>query len=269
VGAAPQISALYIYPVKSCAGIVLGRSELLSRGLAYDRRFVIADETGRFITQREEWRLALVRTRIEGEALSLTSPAGHVTVPLEPRAGTARRVTVWDDEVDVFDADARASEMLSAHLERRVFLCFMPDASERRIVKDGAQPGDIVSFADAFPVLVCTEASLADLNEKLAARGREAVPMARFRPNVVVSGTRAFEEEERESLIAGSVHLALVRPSDRCGMVNVNQDTAAYGKEPLATLATYRTKANKTYFGENAFVRQTGTIAVGDAVTWG
>ena len=264
-----KVSALTIYPVKSCGGIQLAESPVLRRGLAFDRRFQIVDQNGEFVTQREYPKLARVRTRIEKHMLILETHDGEADVALDHADEGARvRVRIWNDEVDAVPCAPSASELLSEWISHRVRLVYMPNDVERAVDRNHATDADIVSFADGFPILVASEASLADLNAKL----EKKITMDRFRPNLVLADTRAFEEDELTTLDIGDAKLSLVKPCSRCVMINVDPLRGVVEREPLAVLASYRTQVRpsdgrkKTYFAMNALVARSGTIRVGDVV---
>ncbi len=274
-GAAVRISALYIYPVKSCAGVRLQESELSTLGLRHDRRFMFVDEETRtMVTQREEPRLALVVATVNpsAERLVLSTPDGTAHAWLGSAEEDGRRtapttvpVTVWEDLVPAELERGEPSELVSALLGRKVILVRMPPTMRRVVDQAYARPDDLVSFADGFPVLLANEASLRDLNARLTT----PIGMERFRPNVVVDGLPAFAEDQNGSLALGATaRVDLVKPCSRCSIVTVDPVTAERGKEPLATLATYRTREHKTYFATNALVRAPGPLRVGDPVAF-
>jgi uncharacterized protein YcbX len=259
------VSALFVYPVKSCRGIAVEHAAVERRGLAHDRRWMIVDASGQFITQRTEPRLACVAVSIEGDELVLRAPhASPLRVPVAPApSAERRRVRVWRDEVDAIDCGAVASAWLSAWLGASVALVFMPDDVERRVNPSYAREGDLVSFADGFPLLVASASSLDDLDARLDA----PVPMDRFRPNVVVRGCAPWAEDTWKLVRLGAVPVRVLKPCDRCVVTTTDQLTGERGVEPLRTLATFRARDNKVYFAQNAVPEAPGTIAVGDPVT--
>ena len=262
--AAVQIRALYIYPVKSCAGIRVKSAEATARGLAHDRRFMLVDPEGMFVTQREVPMLSQVSTRILGANLRLRWGGQVVSVPLQPdplatRKGT-RMVTVWSARVRAQEASAAANAMFSELAGRPLALVYMPDTTRRRVDARYAGARNIVSFADGFPLLVASTSSLADLNTRLDA----PVTMARFRPNLEVDGLPAWAEDSIAMLDFGTVQFALVKPCSRCIMVNVVPDTGRVAAEPLRALARFRTTKHRVIFGQNALIAGAGTLAVGD-----
>jgi uncharacterized protein YcbX len=263
-----HVTALRIYPVKACRGIALDRAALGRRGLEHDRRWMIVDPEGVFVTQREAPSLARVAVAIEEDALVLSLPErGEVRVPLTPRSthvSRARmRVRVWKSEVEAVDCGEPAAHWLGAWLQRPVRLVAMPDDVERQVSLEHALPGDIVGFADGFPLLLTTTASLDDLNARLAS----PVPMDRFRPNIIVDGTSPWEEDGWKRVHIGGVPLRVAKPCARCSVPTVDQGTGERtGAEPLATLATFRQRGHAVLFGQNLIPDAAGTLAVGDAL---
>ena len=227
---------------------------------------MIVDETGTFVTQRTEPRLALVDVAIDEarEALLLSSPeSGALRLPLAPCEGAMRRVRVWKDEVDALDGGEAAARWASHVLGAPGSLVFMPDRTERRAKPGFAKDGDLVGFADAFPLLVATTASLGDLNSRL----EQPLPMDRFRPNIVVDAPVAWAEDGWKHVRFGGVTVRIVKGCDRCVVTTVDQRTAERGVEPLRTLATFRERDSKVWFGMNGIPDAPGEITTGDPVT--
>ena len=269
-----HISGLHIYPVKSLGGISVSAAKLDPLGFEGDRRFMVVDSTRRFLTQRTLPRMALIRTHLTARSLLLSaSGAAPLTIP-RASDSNARRLTVsvWRSEnlqaEDCGDAPA-------AWLEQFLGVpCRLVRAGEqfvRRLDKPGKErAGDLLSFQDGFPLLVISEASLANLNDHLAAEGQETVPMDRFRPNVVISGCAAFAEDGWPRISIGGIVLRAGGPCSRCLVTATDQDTAERGREPLRTLATYRRderESSDVNFGQN-FIHESksGSISVGAIV---
>jgi uncharacterized protein len=262
-----HISELHLYPLKGAAGIAVRDAALDAFGLQHDRRWMIVQADGEFVTQRNHPGLALLRTALEPDALVLRSQsAGEARLPLAQPAGgeTALvRVQVWNDVVDAIDLGEEVAAFVSAHLGAAARLCYMPDTSFRQADPDYARPGDRVSFADGFPLLLITQESLDELNRRLD----EPLPMLRFRPNVVVAGTSVPHEEDGWRRIRlGPVECDVVKPCARCSVTTVDQATGVGGREPLHTLAEYRRWDGKVWFGQNLLHRAPGRVAVGDPV---
>jgi uncharacterized protein YcbX len=245
---AVRLAALTRYPIKSCRGIAVDRARVSRRGIEDDRRWMIVDPEGSFVTQREEARLALVDVALEGSALRLAAPEmPALEIPARLREGARREVVVWRSTVDAIPC-AEAGAWMSRFLGRDVAVVYMPDDVRRELDPDFARAGDHVSFADGYPLLLASESSLDDL----CARLPEPVPMSRFRPNVVVEGLAPWAEDER------------------CVVVTIDPETAVAGKEPLRTLATFRRRDGKVLFGVNLIPDladdATAELAVGDPI---
>ena len=262
-----RVSGLYLYPIKSMRGIPLGNALLDERGFHHDRRWMLVDAAGVFISQREEHRMALVDVALNAHVLMVSAPGmDTLRIPIQSD-GQPMRCRVWRDVVEAVAASADADAWFSEFLGRACRLVHMPSASRRIVDRAWVKDERIVGFADAFPLLIIGQGSLDELNVRLEKRGEPAVPMQRFRPNIVVAETRPFEEDRWEHVRVGEVNVDVVKPCARCAIPTVDIETAEAGKEPLRTLSTYRKEGSKVYFGQNAVHRQLGTIAVGDAVT--
>lgn len=269
-----RLSALFLYPVKSLGGVAVDSAVVDPLGLVGDRRFMVVDENGRFLTQRTLPRMALIKTALTPQALQL-SHAGRDTlaVPLaSDPAAPLRTVSVWKSEgLLAEDTGDHAASWLSDILSTRCRLVRIGRQFQRPVLKATGAPGDIVSFADAYPFLIVSEASLADLNDRLVARGEEPLPMNRFRTNFVVTGSAAFAEDTWPRFQIGALTFRAGGPCARCVVTTTDQDTAERGKEPLRTLATYRRDSQDSgnvNFGQNLIHEtKSGVLRVGDSVT--
>ena len=258
---APRIAGLTVYPVKGCRGIALTRATAMVTGLAHlrlrDREWMIVDRHGHFVTQRECPRLALIQPDLAGDALRLSAAgAMPLDVPLAA-SGAPRDVVVWRFNAQGFDQGDAAAVWLSAFLRADLRLVRFDTAVPRRCNPDYvADSGAHTLFSDGYPVLVIGAASLDDLNARLAAKGASALPMNRFRPNVVVEGLPPYEEDHLDTLRCGEVTLRLVKPCTRCQVTTTDQASARVGIEPLPTLSTYRRNdaLGGVTFGMNAIV---------------
>lgn len=261
----PAVSALFVYPVKSCRGVALATATIEARGVALDRRWMIVDPEGEFITQRAEPRLALVSVAVGADALTL-SAAGRDPLALarspDP-TGPRRRVRVWRDAVDALDCGPAAARWITDWLGRPTSLVFMPDDVRRPVDPKYATAGDIVGFADGYPLLLVSTATLEDLNGRLDA----PMPMNRFRPNVVVTGCEPGAEDGWRQVRMGTVSVRVVKPCSRCVVTTTDQDSAARGVEPLRTLATFRKRGSEVHFAQNCIPDGVGIVSVGDVVT--
>ncbi|HYQ98896.1 MAG TPA: MOSC N-terminal beta barrel domain-containing protein [Casimicrobiaceae bacterium] len=260
------IAALDVYPVKSCRGLALSRARVRTRGLALeagseevgDREWMIVDADGRFVTQRELPRLALIEVDVERDALRLSADGRPpLQVPLGAPAAATRDVVVWSSTVRAHDAGDAAAAWLAAVLGVGVRLVRFDAAQERLCNPDYAgDSGAHTAFADGYPLLVVGAASLADLNARLAAQGEPALPMNRFRPNLVLAGLDAYDEDHLDTIETDGVVLRVVKPCTRCVTTTTDQATAVRGVEPLRTLGAYRRHATLggVAFGMNAIV---------------
>jgi uncharacterized protein YcbX len=262
--AAPRITSLFYYPVKSCRGIALDAATLDRRGIVDDRRLMIIDEWGRFVSQRSHPRLALVDVRLDQDNLTLGAPGLQaLSIPVV-RSGATRTVVVWQDECEAVDQGQEAAGWLSEFLEASVELVRIDDHFKRAVDPNYAvRSSDEVGFADGYPLLVISEESLDDLNTRLDV----PVPMNRFRPNIVVRGGGVYAEDQWRRVRFGEVSAAIVKPCARCSITTVDQQTGERSKEPLRTLATYRHDPERdVLFGQNVIHASPGTIRVGDIV---
>jgi hypothetical protein len=248
------LAELHVYPVKSCRGIALEEARLTEAGLEHDREWMIVTPDGRFTTQRERPRLALVETRLTPGALVL-SAAGHgsVAVPFE-HDGAPLEVTVWRDRCRAHDQGEDAARWLSAFAGCELRLVRF-DPSHRR-PSDPAWTGGLEAlarFSDGFALLAIARASLADLNTRLAT----PLPMNRFRPNLVLDGLPPYGEDRLEDLVAGNARLRRAKPCARCVVTTTDQSTGERdGEEPLRTLKSYRwdPALKGITFGQNLIV---------------
>ncbi|WPB81287.1 MOSC domain-containing protein [Archangium violaceum] len=263
----PTLTAINIYPLKSCAGLPLTRATVEPLGLQHDRRWMAVRPDGSFMTGRELPALVLVRAVPGPSGLHLSAPGmPELEVPLPPAGAPRLDVTVWDDTCSAARAQESADRWLSEYLGEPTRLVYVDERMQRLVDPKYADPEDRVGFADGFPLLLISEASLADLNQRLA----QPVPMSRFRPNLVVDGCEAFAEDGWKRLRIGTVELAGVKPCARCVFTTVDPETARADpqQEPLRTLSTYRRvlPSKGVMFGQNVIVRRPGEIRVGDAV---
>lgn len=261
------VSELYVYPIKSMRGIALDRVTLDERGVRHDRRWMLVDPDGVFISQREAPRMALIDVRLRSDALLVEAPGMEpLRIPFDA-GGEPVRSTIWRDAVDAVRVSPAADDWFARFLGRSCSLVHMPDASRRVVDPHYVKQERIVGFADAYPLLLIGQGSLDALNQRLAAKGESPVAMHRFRPNIVVAQSAPHAEDEWRQVRIGSIDVDVVKPCARCAITTVDVATGEAGKEPLRTLATYRKQGSKTLFGQNAVHRRAGSIAIGDHVT--
>jgi len=258
------VSRLYVYPIKSCGGIALPYVNHSLRGFLHDREWAVVDEkSGDVLTQREEPRLCLVATAIADDALAFSAPeSGELRIPIKDDESPAlgrRIVRIWDACAPAVDQGMWPAGWFSTFLKRRCRLVRMSRGHRR---PSAALPTSNMGFADAHEILVISEASLAGLNARLAV----PVPMERFRPNIVVAGCEPHAEDDWTAILAASVRFVGANRCIRCVITTTDQRTAARGKEPLATLASYRKAPKGVVFGRYFNAINGGCIRVGDVV---
>ena len=266
------LSDLYRYPVKSCRGQQLRDAAVEPWGLAGDRRWMVVDAGGEVVTARERRRLVLVTPHLRDGALLLTGPGRpDLTVPV-PSGDELIPVTVWDSKLLAAPAGPAADAWFSEVIGEPARLVYLDDPTRRPTDPTYGRPGDRVSFADGYPLLLTTDSSLADLNENIAAGPRAPegpLPMMRFRPSVVIGGAAPWDEDAWRLVRIGDVAFRAVKGCARCVLTMIDPDTAISGKEPIATLARIRRWDGGTWFGVNLIPVPAGggaSIRVGDPV---
>jgi uncharacterized protein YcbX len=269
-----RIASLHLYPVKGARGLALEAASAavtgLSNGLVSDREWMAVDAAGRFLTQREVPLLARIVPSVDDDRLVLRfDTRARLDIDLCHAEAPPRDVVVWRSHVRGHDAGEGAARWLSSVLGRDARLVRFDRSKPRPCNPEYAgDSGAHTLFADGYPVLVIGAASLHDLNARLARKGVAALPMNRFRPNVVLDGLEAYDEDHLDTITAGGAVLKLVKPCTRCQVTTTDQDTAQVGIEPLPTLASYRHDARLSgvAFGMNAIVVRSGPLRVGDPV---
>ena len=259
------ISQLFIYPVKSLGGIPVDHLTITDRGAQYDRRWMLVDPFGGFVTIRQYPEMTRLRTSIEGDALIIydaKDPSDRISTPLHPAPSDTMQVQVWDDEVSAWFCEPYVSNWISDKLGQLVVLVYMPDQSLRPVDPTYAPPGAITSFTDGYPLLLIGQSSLDDLNCRLD----HPVDMRRFRPNIVFTGGAPFAEDQFASFQIANVPMLGVKRCARCVVTTTHPDTGEIGTEPLRTLATYRRHGKKVDFGMNLVATGMGEIRIGDQI---
>ncbi len=262
-----QVAEIRIYPVKGLRGFAVDEAIVEPWGLAGDRRFMVVDPAGRFLSQRERPGMAVAAANLVSGGLALSTACGpEIRIPV-PDATQARvDVRIWKDSVSAVDCGPEVAAWLSDVLGTPCRLVHMDEpATARPADPDFATPDDCVSFADGFPLLVTTQASLDDLNKRLD----RPVTMDRFRTNLLVSGAEPWAEDDWHDLRVGNTRFAGVKDCARCAVTTVDQESGIRSEdnEPLRTLAGFRRKAGgRIIFGQNLLPRRLGRIARGDQV---
>lgn len=260
------VSGLYIYPVKSLGGFSVSEAAITATGFQHDRRWMLVDKAGIFMTQRQYPEMALLQTAITTDGLYIYHkhyPEKNCMIPFLSAPAHSRQVKVWDDLCDAWCYDDAMtnfwfSEMLGTVCE----LVYMPDSVNRMVDKVYAKNNEITSFSDGYPMLIIGQSSLDELNSKLA----ESVTIDRFRPNMVFSSGPPHIEDEWNHFTINAIDFFGVKTCGRCVVTTIDQQTSIAGKEPLRTLATYRTFDNKIKFGMNLLHKGAGAIKLGDAI---
>ncbi|MFG2681473.1 MOSC domain-containing protein [Streptomyces sp. NPDC048392] len=267
-----RLRSIHVHPVKALRSLSLREAVVEPWGPAGDRRWMLIDDRGNVVTQRRRPRLALAAAElVPGGGVRLSAPGmTPLTVPV-PRAVGTVTTRIFRDEVEARPAEDEATHAwCSALLGADVRLVHLDDPATRRPVDPRyGRPGETVSFADGFPLLLTTTASLDALNS-LIARGEHAdegpLPMNRFRPNLVLSGTEAWAEDGWSRIAVGEVVLRVAKPCGRCVVTTIGQDTADRGAEPLHSLGRHRRVDGGLLFGQNLVPLGRGTVRVGDPV---
>jgi uncharacterized protein len=262
-----MLASIHIYPLKGCRGIDLSEAAVEPWGLAGDRRWLLVDVGFRFVSQRGHASLArLVVTCGLGNGITVASDGYPSLSVAAPDSGELVKVTVWSSTVLAAPAAPQADAWFSAYLGEPVRLVYLDDPTRRAVEPEFGADGDVVSFADGYPLLLTTTDSLAQLGDWLAAEGEQPVPMNRFRPNVVVSGFGPWAEDGWRRVRIGSVSFRVAKPCGRCVVTTTDQITGKRGAQPLRILAAKRRFGQSLVFGQNIIPDSAGLIRVGDPV---
>lgn len=264
------LTHIYIYPIKSLCGISLQSAKVEERGLQHDRRWMLVDKNGIFLTQREHPQMALLQVNIKNDKLEVShkiKPISNLQLPitgsqLPASINSNTVVNIWNDIVIAKNVSREADLWFSEALNLDCQLVFMDNDSNRFTDRKYVDEPHQVSFADAYPFLIIGEESLNELNRRL----KEPLPMNRFRPNFVFSGGEPFIEDTWKDFMIGKLKFKAVKPCARCVITTVNPNTAEKGIEPLETLAKFRKVGNKVMFGMNVVGLGNGLLEIGDRV---
>ena len=258
------VSQLYVYPIKSLGGIGLKSAHLTDRGFEHDRRWMLVDYNNRFITQREVAEMALLQVSLGSGGLTVTHKLSGDSIRIPFTAATNKKIQadIWDDSCELQLVDDDADDWFSKMLQVECRLVFMPDASKREVDPNYAGNRELTSLSDGFPLLMIGQASLDDLNSRM----ETPLPIDRFRPNIVFTGGYPYQEDDMARFEINGINLFGVKPCARCPIPTIDQSNAAKSNEPLRTLATYRMRNNKVYFGQNVLFDGEGTLSVGQEI---
>ncbi len=258
------LSEINIYPIKSLTGISLQSSVVEERGLKYDRRWVLVDDTNTFFTQRDFPEMALIKVLIEKGGLTLQHKRNNIeplSIPFNFEHSKTEEVVIWRDTVLGEFYNKQIDDWFSEIIGIKCHLVKMPE-STKRVVDEKYAKEKIVSFADGYPFLIIGQSSLNDLNSRM----ENLLPMNRFRTNFVFIGRKPFEEDNWTKFKIGNVEFEAVKPCARCVITTTNQETAERLHEPLLTLSKFRKFGNEVMFGMNLICHSTGSINVGNKI---
>lgn len=260
------LSALIYYPIKACRGFEITESRVERMGLADDRRMMVVTPEGGFLTQREHPKLALITPALKNDSVTLSAPNFDSIQFAIQKSGTPTPVNIWKSKnVSAVDQGGEAAQWFSDWLGVSVRLVHIADGFQRKLNPDFAVSAeDHTGFADGYPILIISEASLQDLNSRLDAS--RPLPMNRFRPNIVLKDCGPFAEDKWKRIRIGSVEMALVKPCPRCVVTTIDKETLKHNKEPLKTLSAYRKQKGGAMFGMNVIPLNEGEIKVGMSV---
>lgn len=265
MGDVQKVTRLFIYPVKSLAGVEVSNAEVTERGFRFDRRWMLVDDEGTFITQRKYPTMALMMVDPGEDGLSIyhkTDTEDPLFVSYNNEPGESIKVKVWNDQCYATELSGEASRWFSKKLGVRCRLVYMEDDAKRMVDTQYSPIKNNVSFADGFQFLLANESSMDDLNKRMG----KALSIKRFRPNIVVNGSEPFEEDDWKKIRIGSVVFHVVKPCTRCTIPTIDPETGQMSKEPLKTLSTYRKQNGKILFAQNLVAENTGVIHLDDKV---
>lgn len=262
-----SLSEIWIYPIKSLGGTKVERAKVQPKGLELDRRWMLVDAVGKFITQRTCPQMALFRVQIDNTLLVVNQhqPGGRgssISFEQDTLSNKTLTATIFDDTVETVEVHPDLSQWFSFHLGFPCTLVRFPEENPRRVDVRYAVNNDHVSLADAYPYLVIGQSSLNDLN----ARMMQSLPINRFRPNFVFTDGEPFEEDTWKNISIGTTRFAGVKPCARCTIPTIDHETGVKGMEPTVTLARYRKLNNNIYFGQNLIALEPGEVNVGDEI---
>jgi uncharacterized protein YcbX len=257
------VASLHVHPIKSCRAMDLVAVRFDPLGPLYDRRFMIVDDAGRFLTQRELPKLATITPRLGPTSLLITAPhMPQLKVAMTQHGARTIEIEVWRFKGPAEDVGDHAADWLSSLLERPCRLVRWSAAALREVNPSHARTQSATAFTDGYPVLLMNEGSVEDLGKRVGQR----VAMNRFRPNLVVRGAEPYAEDAWRRIRVGELELDVVKPCTRCVTTTTDQLTGERGKEPLATLATYRAREGEVVLGQNCVHMTLGSVRVGDEV---
>jgi uncharacterized protein YcbX len=261
-----SVQDIYIYPIKSLGGIRLSQSKVEEKGFQYDRRWMLVGTDGVFLTQRTHAQMTFLKVELGEKGLIVfdsRNQGDQIFIGYDQISDQEIEVKIWDDTVMAKIVDSQFDNWFGQKLGMDCYLVIMPESTQRKLSLKYAVNEESVSFADGMPYLILGQESLEELNSRL----ENKVKMDRFRPNIVFGGGEAFVEDSWKKIKIGEVTFQVVKPCARCVLTTIDQQSGAQSKEPLRTLASYRTRENKIYFGQNMVALEPGIIRLGDQIT--
>ncbi|HMG94185.1 MAG TPA: MOSC N-terminal beta barrel domain-containing protein [Chryseolinea sp.] len=258
-----RLSQIWIYPIKSLGGISLQTAKVMPKGLQFDRRWMLVDSNGQFLTQRIHSKMALFKMSLADGKLSINYKEHSISFSTDQTSDIAFDAQIWEDTVSVTEVNSEHNKWFSEHLGINCRLVRFPEKNERRVDPQYAPTEEHVSLADAYPFLIIGQSSLDDLNERL----HDPISMKRFRPNFVFTGGEPYDEDSWRNISIGSTQFIGVKRCGRCALPTVDPETGEKGVEPLRTLSIYRKFDNKVYFGQNLIAIDHTEVNVGDRIT--
>ncbi len=259
-----KLQDIYIYPIKSCAGIRVSQWPVTQKGLKYDRQWMIIDQNGQFLSQRKLPQMALIQPTVLDQQLALSAPKME-QIKFSIKTTDISEVIqthIWQDQCRAKPVSTELDQWLSDFLKINSRLVCQDQNNIRQVDQRYAKPEDQVYFSDGFPFLIISENSLADLNSRMP----YSISMLRFRPNLVISGSPGFAEDYWRKIEIGEISFRLPKPCSRCPIPNINPKTGKSSKETIKILNQYRRFNNQVYFGQNALHNESGQLSVGDPV---
>ncbi len=256
------VKEIHIYPIKSLGGISLTQSEVLEEGLKYDRQWMLVDKDGQFLTQRQNADLAKFKCEIRDDQLLINYGLDKTQFSLHQATENIKRVQVWSSKLKAPEVDPLISEWFSDHLGTEATLVAKTSISKRPKRLFVPPYKTSLGFSDGYPILLLGTASMHALNQRCP----EEIPADRFRANIYLDTETPHIEDEKISFKLGTAQLKVIKPCARCTVITIDQTNGKKGKEPLKTLAGYRLKRKKIWFGANAICLKAGQISMGDKV---
>ena len=259
----PVLSEIFIYPVKSLAGIKVSNWSVNEKGLLHDRKWMLIDNNNQFLSQRRLPKMVLIKTQITDCELILSTPSsGSISLPLDPDDGDDCKITIWNDQYSAKTTTKYADQWLSDFLGIKCKLVYQPDDIVRAVDPDYALATDKVNFSDGFPFLIISTASLNSLNQAMGLQ----LPILRFRPNLVISNCESYAEDSWREITINGIGFRLPKPCSRCSVPTIDIETAQTNKEPLTTLNRLRKWNKHVYFGQNALHNSQGELRIGHTI---